>query len=422
MRRRYFQAVVLGGGAAAVALVLWTAGFLDMWEFATWRWRVAFFARPGVATETIKLILLDQNSLAWGERENGWSWPWPREVYTPIIDYCVRNGAKAVIFDLLFTEPSLYGVEDDRSLAAAIDRAPAFIAPLFLGKTAGKSRVWPPDIPERLPLEIALLDEWLALRAPEELVMSMATFPVDDLAARSTILASVTQDPDFDGIFRRCRLFQIFDGRVIPSLSLAAYFAGTALDSQPPNPAQPGIPGAPETGSSAPYAMAIREGCLQVGERCVPMDDSGRTIIRYRGPVSTYETFSAAAVIQSELRIQQGEKPVIDRENVFRDCYVFLGTSAAGLLDLRPTPVSRIYPGVELHATILDNLISGDFLGAPPRWLTVVTTLLLALLSSLLVVTWRAAWRSALACGVLLPVPVLLGFFAYGMSSWWPVV
>ncbi len=65
---------------------------------------------PGEATDDIVLILLDQNSLDWASRENGLTWPWPRELYGAIADYCRRAGAKALAFDVLFSEPSTYGV------------------------------------------------------------------------------------------------------------------------------------------------------------------------------------------------------------------------------------------------------------------------------------------------------------------------
>lgn len=384
-----------------LALLLWSWGLFDIWELASWRWRVELLARPVASTDKIKLILLDQNSLAWGERENGWSWPWPREVYGSIIDFCARNGAKVIIFDLLFGEPSFYGVEDDRALSDAIDRSPTFVAPLHLGKESGKSANWPHNVDDSLAVPIGHLEEWMSRGSREGLVMNKASFPTGDLMTRSLVLGGVTQEPDIDGIFRRCRLFHIFDDRAVPSLSLAAYLAA--------------IPNARTT-------MAIRDGCLSVSDRCVPIDDTGKTVVRFRGPVATYETFSAAAVIQSELRIRAGEQPVINRKDVFRDCYVLFGTSAAGLLDLRPTPISRIYPGVELHATILDNLLSGDFIADLSPWVSVLTALALTLVSSALITLWRKVWQSVLICGALLPVPVLVGILAYRMNAWWPVV
>ncbi len=444
MGRKWVQGALLGAVATAIALGFWAAGLLDLWEFATWRWRVEMFAKPVAASEKIKLILLDQSSLAWGEKENGWSWPWPREVYAPIIEYCARSGARAVVFDMLFTESSLYGVDDDRSLAEAINRAPAFVVALSLGKKSGDTKSWPQEIPRRFPLKSTSLDEWLSSGSCGEAVMTRAAFPVPEVCASSAILASVSQEPDFDGIFRRCHLFHLFDGEITPSLGMAAFLAAEAAEPARPGAssidgpkqggqaAGPGESSAPETqkngaqppgdASCAPREMTLKSGCIEVAGRSIPTDDSGKAILRFRGPVGTYGTFSAAAVIQSELRLREGQKPVIEDPNVFKDCYVFLGVSAPGLLDLRPTPVSKVYPGVELHATVLDNLISNDFLREPSKWSCILTTLLLSILSCVLVVSGGRAWQSALAIGVFLPVPGLIGFIAYPLGYWWPIV
>ncbi len=445
MDRKWIQAALVGTCAAAVALVLWMAGTFDLWEFATWRWRAEFFSAPGAATEKIKLILVDQNSLAWGEKENGWSWPWPREVYGPIIDFCARSGAKVVVFDMLFTESSLYGVDDDRALAEAINRAPAFVVPLSLGKKSGTVKTWPREVPRRLRLQSDNIDQWLASGSCREAAMPGAAFPVPEVCASSAILASVSQEPDFDGVFRRCHLFHLFDGRITPSLGMAAFLAGKAAEtsragSAPADARQPGEhapvesgedpgtgpgngePAPPGEGSCPPQEMTLRRGSLDVAGRTVPTDDSGKAVLRFRGPAGSYETFSAAAVIQSELRLREGLTPVLENPEVFRNCYVLLGASASGLLDLRPTPVGRVYPGVELHATMLDNLISGDFLAEAPKWSCVLTVLLLSILSSILVVSGKKAWQSALVAGVFLPIPGIIGFAAYPMGYWWPII
>ncbi|MFN2352700.1 MAG: CHASE2 domain-containing protein, partial [Kiritimatiellia bacterium] len=79
-------------------------------------------------TSRVRLILLDQQSLDWGANVSGLSWPWPREVYQPIVDFCLRQGARSIAFDVLFTEPSKYGVADDQLLGQAAARAGNFVA------------------------------------------------------------------------------------------------------------------------------------------------------------------------------------------------------------------------------------------------------------------------------------------------------
>ena len=85
MKRKLIEGTIIGAAAALAAPLIWKTGVLDRLEHASWAWRVQSFASPGPNTGRIKLILLDQASLHWGRKQNGFSWPWPREVYSPII-------------------------------------------------------------------------------------------------------------------------------------------------------------------------------------------------------------------------------------------------------------------------------------------------------------------------------------------------
>ena len=81
------QSLLVGMIGIFLALSIWTFGWLDVWEAKTWDWRASFLAKPGKATDDIRLILLDQNSLDWARKENGLNWPWPREIYGAIVDH-----------------------------------------------------------------------------------------------------------------------------------------------------------------------------------------------------------------------------------------------------------------------------------------------------------------------------------------------
>ncbi len=396
--KKAYQGALVGLAAAAALLALAETGLLDRWEFATWNWRAKFFARPTPSTEKIKLILLDQASLDWGKNENGLSWPWPREVYGPIVDFCRRGGAKAVAFDVLYTEPSLYGVSDDRSFAGSIKKSPPFVGALSLSKKTVGAGTWSADLPAH-PLSIEGLDAYLSdPERAQALTYRWATFPIPEVAAGAARLGNVTEEPDPDSVFRRAALFSLFDGKAIPSLGFAAYLVA---------------------GSGA--GLKLEDGSLRVGEKRVPLDSSGRAVLRFRGEASVYRAVSAAAVIQSELRLQAGEEPPLDPA-FFRESYVLFGFSAPGLHDLRATPLSPAAPGVVVHATVLDNLLEGDFIRNAPRNLLLPVTLILAVLAAVGVVFCRKAWQSVLVFALFLPLPWLIGFGSYRLGLWWPIV
>jgi adenylate cyclase len=401
MPKRLIQGGALGLAAAAAVLLLWRAGVLDGFEATTWGWRVKTFAPRTPPAAQVKVILLDQASLDWGKTQNAWAWPWPRTVYSAVLDFCVRGGAKVVAFDVLCSEPSSYGLEDDQTLGNAIRRTPAFVGPVVLSAKSGDATNWPASLPLSGG-EWTGLDQWLAHSPSSRVVLPRAAFPVAEVATNSSLLANVGDEPDPDGQFRRASLFRVFDGKPIPSLGLAAFLA-------------PGH----RAGHRSP--LRLENGWLHVGDQKVPIDDRGGAILRFHGRKGFHETYSAAAVIQSELRLQAGEKPVLSPA-VFKDAYVLFGFSAPGLLDLRPTPLSRVAPGTEIHATALDNLLTGGFLRPTSPLVAAVVTLLLGLLTGAVVSLSHHARHTVLAFVVLLPLPILGAFAAYPFGWWWPLV
>ena len=141
--RRALEGALLGLLVAGVFAGLGSFGALDALENRLWDLRVRAFARPSEATDRIRLILLDQGSLDWAEKELGVPWPWPREFYGVIVSFLTRSGARAAAFDVLYTETSFYGVEDDESFVAAVRESGRTVAAVQLSREQGKDLSWP---------------------------------------------------------------------------------------------------------------------------------------------------------------------------------------------------------------------------------------------------------------------------------------
>ncbi len=354
MTKRALQSCGIGFGAASIALFLWLGGALDRFEYTTWAWRVNAFAPRRSPSSCIKIILLDQPSLDWGSKEMGWSWPWPREVYATILDFCRRGGAKVVAFDILFTEPSIYGMADDEALGHAICRSTGrFVGAAFYGR-------------------------------------DRVTKPISAVATNATVVANVSDEPDPDGVFRRATLLRHHNGQKVFSLGYAAWLLGIGCATEP-------------------------------DVRSLPLDARNRLILNFAGTNGVHATFSAAAVVQSEMRLQAGDNPSVS-PSVFSNAYVLVGFGAPGLMDLRPTPISRIAPGVEIHATVLDNLLTSNRLRDTSKPLCAFSTLLMACLAAWFVLNARRTCQNVLVFVFCLPVPVGLGYVAYALGYWWPVM
>ncbi len=320
----------------------------------------------------VVLITIDQPDLE-HFAARGLSWPWPRQLYAPLLDFCRRGQARVVIFDILFTEESVYGSGDDREFARALGEMPAFLA-CFLTR---EDRPPHPLTPEVL-LKGALP---LAGPGPPAPAYRAVIPPLGPLLEAATGVGNVECAPDPDGIYRRLPVAGRLQDRWLPLLGFAAFSRLTGRE-----------------GWRWEAGQLVRQGLR------LPLDEKGRLLLKFRGPARTFPRLSAADIITSELRLRQGQEPLIPPERLAGK-WVLVGLTAPGLLDLKASPVSAVYPGVELHATLLDNLLRGDFLRPLPPPLLGVWTLLTALFGAAAVLLSLRLWLSlAGALGVAMAV------------------
>ncbi len=408
--RKLTTAGSIGAAAALVAVLLWLSGVLNLFEHKTWDLREQALARPGKASGEIALIKLDQPSLDWGKNVNQLSWPWPRQIYSYIIEFCRRAGVRSLAFDVVFTEPSKYGVFDDKAFGETIAKMPSFVAALPLERSTKERNSWPQGT-QTPNLNITGLSKWLeedgetasgqptASSPRSAVVFPHASFSIPEVTDNAKHLGNVTLAPDSDGVYRRGTLFSVYDNRVVPSLALASYLAG-----------QPGN-----------HTLSVSKGVFTVDNKRVPIGADGSAYLRYRGPSNTYKAYSAAAIIQSEVQIESGEKPNVDPAQL-KGKYVIFGFTALGLLDLRQSPMRGEYTGMEVHATMLDNLLSGDFIKTlAPLWVILIA-LALAMAASGVNYAFSGPVSNVLTYVVALPLPPLLALLVYSWGGRIPVI
>ncbi|PIU48864.1 MAG: adenylate/guanylate cyclase domain-containing protein [Desulfobacterales bacterium CG07_land_8_20_14_0_80_52_14] len=337
--------------------------------------------------EDILIITIDQPDIDFF-KEQGIFWPWPRQLYAGIIDFCRIGGASAILFDILFTEPSSYGFKDDEKLARSAAEFKHVTFPFFLSKETKEAEAQETDFLAKASLP---MDPTAAgASSPYHSVV----MPIQELVAASRALGNVSGDPDPDGTFRRLHPVIPFKDRWLPALSLSGFSQFRKESS-----------------------WKLEESALVQGAYRIPLDSQGCCILNFRGPSRTYKRLSAANVIQSEIRRSQGVSPIYAPETV-RGKWVFIGLTAPGLMDLKASPVGEIYPGVEIHATFLDNLLSGDFLKtASPAFSWLLTGI------TAVGVVASVLWASGFFITVAVPFLFMLGNIGVTVTafpqSWW---
>ena len=379
MSKKVRNSIIIGLTAALIALMPSKFDWFQNIESSTWDWRVSSLARPQDASDKVCVILLDQKSLDWMEKENGLGWPWPREIYSAIVGFCEMSEARSLGFDVLFTENSNDNVADNKALAESIKSFGRFTLALQGNSSSDEPHSWSEDYAKLFKS----IQQDGDSSFPE---FRKVNLPVKEFSQASNLLAHVNSRPDRDGVNRENILFVSIGGKLIPSLGLGTYLAGNELAE------------VKQTGLT-----------VQVGDKTVPVDKSGSALLRFRGPSKTHMAYSAAEIIQSFIRVQEGEKPPVPL-TALKDKYVLFGFSAPGLHDQHNVPVGGKYPGVEVHATVIDNIITEDFFTYAPSYLNIMMAFILAIAAAFFIVRNNAYKIQAFYVFFMLLLPIAIAF------------
>ncbi len=307
---------------------------------------------PDAEISSIPIIIdIDEKSL----KAHG-QWPWPRYKVAMLLNRLQAMGVRAVGIDIMFPEkdrtvidPSSedmpedlradIGIETirefarhgDRLFAEAVSKTSAVLGFQFQFESS------PEDMSCLLrPVTMHVLQSGGVGQSHEDIIEAASIVcNLNDLtrAAHSTGFFNVS--PDSDGILRSVPLLMKYKGEIYPSLSLAvlmkAFNTNQLLLHRDPN------------GDS-----------LRLGDRNIPLGSGGRIWVNFRGRGKSFSYISAADVLSGKIPL-----------DTLTNKIVLLGTSAAGLKEFRSTPTDPIYPGVEVHATVIDNYLRSDFLVRP---------------------------------------------------------
>ncbi|MCB9030482.1 MAG: CHASE2 domain-containing protein [Deltaproteobacteria bacterium] len=352
-QKQIFLLLVTVIGLSIIAVFL-QLDFLKQLEYSTWDSRVRVVADPAKADPKIKIIVIDQESLE-ALAKDGITWPWPRSLYAPVIKYLEHAGAKGLAIDLLFTETSAWGVEEDIQFGEALNPNFPVINTVVLHKAKhslpeDKFQIWTERSGFSYQRSIDFLGD-LKVGTHQSL-----TLPTNEILEHSFWLGNVSENSDQDGIFRHYQIGGYVEE--LPFLNL-------------------------------PFALFASSNQSDFRKLDSFIGDNNQLTVNFHGPALTYDTYRFEPVLKSANALELGEEPRVKPEN-FENAWVFLGAQAPGLLDLRPTPLAAVYPGVEYHATVLDNYLHSDFI----KKVSLPVTLLLCLVFLLLLNSSTLFFRS----------------------------
>ncbi|MEL7832695.1 CHASE2 domain-containing protein [Fodinibius sp. N2] len=354
--------------------------------------------------DKIVLVSIDEKSLSYFNR-NGMYWPWPREFYQIVTDYFRDSGAELVIYDILFDTPdfdrrNISGRMSDQRFLQSLDKTNNAI--LAFKSTANEDSA----VDLSMNNEPLIEDFDIENDPPYTQPHILTSKPLDKFSEAATALGNTVMSPDEDGLIRSVHLFDSLAHKgYVPTLAMSAY-----LELQPDS-----------------VSLAWTNDGLRIGEQEIPLQDNGDYLINWykKGGVQngTFPYYSFQAIVKSaiqQLRNPDTEVEVPVPHSAFQDKIVILGASAAGLGDIKSTPMSSFeaFPGMEIQATLLNNLISENHVTELPLWMSIFILLLITGAIPYTIAYLRPA-KGAITMVAILAVIIAAGLSLFAFNRIW---
>jgi len=371
--------------------------------------RIAPRAAPPDAP--VVIVDIDEQSL----KQSG-QWPWPRTILAQMVDKLRQAGAAVIAFDVLFSEPDrtspqmlaslltdrgadeaeakrlLASMQDpDAQFAKAIAETPVVIG-FSLAGTAGSNGN--PVVKAGFSwVGAAGADPLRFVRSFPDAVSALPQFE-----KATTGDGFVNQISDWDNVVRRVPLLLRLGDKAVPSLAAEALRVGLGAS---------GYIGR-YSGAQAARSFGENTGlnAVKIGPLAVPTDAKGQVAVHYTWPHPREEDpryISAAKIIAGDFDPAR----IADR-------IVLVGSSAAGLNDLKATPIAPDMPGVEIHAQLIEQILQQDFLFRPD-WgagAEIVFAVFFGVIV-ILAIPLVGALPSAAVAGVAMTIAAAISWFAF---------
>jgi CHASE2 domain-containing sensor protein len=265
---------------------------------------------PFKASSNIAIIQISDDSL----KKLG-QWPLPRDFHASLVDVLKKAGARLVVFDILFVEPTVYDQVFAKSIA---DAGNVFLPIAFYVNPSGRAH----ELLDKAHPPLADLNKTLAQSA----------------AGTGYINVFI----DVDGKTRRVPLLINSGKGLVPQIGFKAACAWLGID---------------------PAHAQFKKRELIVDKKIsLPLMSDGSFLVNYPGPwVDSFRHFSYFDILRSFAETQNGVKPSLDL-SVFSGKICFVGLTATGTSDLKPSPLENVYPMMGLQASVFNSIIQHKFI------------------------------------------------------------
>ena len=387
--------ILLAFSSILIFFIVYFLG-VTIFEPKSYNFLVKMTTQSAKASDDIIMVVIDDKSLHQLGR-----WPWKRTRYGEIFEYIENyTKAKQIGYDAIIVAPDTENPLADKKFFNQISKFNTLSAGVGFANTPFKNI----DEKEYEKLlfeknDIVIEDKRSAKYKKESDYKSFSTFQKDYFTNIKS-LGSVNTNLDNDGYIRKVDQVINYKGKLYPSLGLLMYSKHTGIKH---------------------FVLTDKYLLAKNNEYSLKMPITNKYGIAYSNiyfyktddGLYSHQKISASDVIKSLEAIKNGERPILDSE-IFKDKIVFVGANAnaQALQDVKRTPISDTFSGVDIQATNLDNIINNEFYKNTSELYNILNVALVFIIAFVLVCTLPIP-IAILSCACLMFMYLIFAFFMF---------
>ena len=365
------------------------SAFIDTVENRTFDLRQSILISNGSkqASKDIVIVAIDDATYEY-ILDNYGEWPLPRDTYANIINYLEKQNPHSIVFDLMFVKSLKSVNQADEALVNTFKKYNNIFTSMNFDNQPEDLRT-PPILPDKLALNI----ENKSKINFNELTFSNCRKILQGIIDATPNIGIINVSRSDDGILRKMPLVVKYKDKYYPQLALRV--------------------GLNYLGENQNNFTIDNHSDFHIGEKRIYLDKDGSAILNWYGPAGTYTYIPMYQLIKAV----NGEKTELNYN--FSNKIVYFGTTAASLFDIKTVPTGKIYPGVEVQATYVNNLIDNNFIKKVNRGYTIALSILLALLIASVVTRVNSAFVASTMSLSTYFIYILVSYYAMKYENLW---
>ena len=363
--------------------------FIDTIENRTFDLRQSILINEGSkkANKDIVIVAIDDATYEYILDSYG-EWPLPRDTYAKIINYLEKQSPRAIAFDLMFVKSLKSKNQADEALVQTFKKYSNLYTSMNFDNQSEDLRI-PPELPQKLTINV---------QNNSDIDFNQLTYTncrtiLEGILNATSNIGIINVSRSDDGVLRKMPLVVKYKNDFYPQLALKV--------------------GLNYLGEKQTSYEIDKNSEFKLGDRKIFLDKDGSAILNWYGPAGTYTYIPMYQLIKAV----NGEKTELDYD--FSNKIIYFGTTAASLFDIKTVPAGKIYPGVEVQATYVNNIIDNNFIKKVNRGYTIALSILLALLIASVVSRVSSAFAASMMSLSAYLIYILIAYYSMKFEHLW---